>query len=177
MPSGKFHDAITCVLTIPIFAVSSLVSPNLLASTVVTAAFLFGGLMFGPDLDTLSRPYTRWGPVRPIWLPYRHFFPHRSRFSHGLLFGALFRVIYFLGVATLIFLIGITLYRMASTGGVPGYAEIRNFWSPIGIALRSHLGNEILVIVFIGLWAGAASHTFTDMAGSFIKTGRSGKFF
>lgn len=177
MPSGKFHDALTFVLAIPVFAGSILATANLLASTVVTAAFLFGGLMFGPDLDTVSRPYTRWGPVRTIWLPYRHFFPHRSRFSHGLLFGALFRVIYFLGVATLIFLLGMTLYGMASTGGFPGYAEILSFWSPVGSVLRFHLGNEILVIIFIGLWTGAASHTFTDMAGSFIKTGRSGKFF
>ena len=177
MPSGKFHDAITCVLTIPVFAVSSLASANLLASTVVTAAFLFGGLMFGPDLDTVSRPYTRWGPARSIWLPYRYFFPHRSRFTHGLFFGSLIRVIYFLGVATLILLGGSMIYRTVSTGGVSGYADILNFWAPIGSVLRLHLGNEILFIIFVGLWAGAASHTFTDMAGSFIKTGRSGKLF
>jgi hypothetical protein len=31
-------------------------------------------------------------------------------------------------------------------------------------------------LTFAGLWSGAASHTFADMAGTYIKTGRSGGF-
>ena len=57
--------------------------------------------MFGPDLDTTSKQYSRWSAIRWIWVPYRTFFKHRSTFSHGIIFGALLRVIYFLGVITL----------------------------------------------------------------------------
>src|SRR4051794_28037618 len=102
MPSGRTHDAITFILAAPAFAAAYAVTHNLSASAVVTAAFIFGGLMFGPDLDTVSRQYSRWGPVRLLWYPYRSFFTHRSRFSHGLLFGALIRVIYFMGVVTVV---------------------------------------------------------------------------
>jgi uncharacterized metal-binding protein len=177
MPSGKVHDAITFGLALPAFGTAYLVTDDLTASVTSCAAFLFGGLMFGPDLDTVSRPYTRWGPARALWLPYQYFFPHRSRFSHGLVFGALLRVIYFLGTVSLLSLIGAYLYQTFSGGRPPGIGEIASLWTPVGTALRGSFGENILVFIFAGLWAGAASHTFTDMAGSFIKTGRSGKFF
>src|SRR5207244_3431768 len=101
MPSGKTHDAITLLLAAPAFAVTYVATKNYSASLVVAAMFIFGGLMFGPDLDTVSRQYSRWLIFRFIWLPYRRFFKHRSRFSHGLIFGAFGRVVYFMGVLTL----------------------------------------------------------------------------
>jgi uncharacterized metal-binding protein len=177
MPSGKVHDAITLGLTIPAFGAAYLATSSLAASLICGVAFIFGGLMFGPDLDTVSRPYSRWGPVRGIWLPYRYFFPHRSRFSHGLIFGALIRVIYFLGVVTLICLVSAYLYQTFNGGRLPGVSDIEQMWNPVGHGLRAYFGTNFLVIVFAGLWAGAASHTITDLAGSFIKTGRSGKLF
>ena len=70
-------------------------------SAIIAIAFVFGGVMFGPDLDTVSRQYSRWFVFRFLWYPYRTFFKHRSRFSHGLIFGALVRVVYFLGVLTI----------------------------------------------------------------------------
>src|SRR5580765_6344741 len=102
MPSGKTHDAITFLLAIPAFAVSYSVTRSMTASAVAFVAFVFGGLMFGPDLDTVSKQYSRWFIFRFLWFPYRHFFKHRSRFSHGLIFGALIRVVYFLGTVTLL---------------------------------------------------------------------------
>src|SRR4051812_4362040 len=101
MPSRKTHDAITLILAAPAFAATYAATKSIPASTVVAAAFIFGGFMFGPDLDTVSRQYSRWLIFRFIWLPYRRFFKHRSRFSHGLVFGALGRVIYFMGALTL----------------------------------------------------------------------------
>jgi len=78
---------------------------------------------------------------------------------------------------TLLLLFGAYVYQALRGGKLPGVDEIVGFWGPVGATLRESFGENILILVFAGLWAGAASHTFTDMAGSFIKTGRSGKFF
>ncbi len=83
MPSGKTHDAFTFILAIPIAASVFVITGELATSSIVTITFLFGGLMFGPDLDTHSNQYTRWGIFRVLWLPYQKFFSHRSRWSHG----------------------------------------------------------------------------------------------
>jgi len=176
VPSGKTHDAITYILTVPAFAAAYAVTRDVASAGTVAAAFVVGGIMFGPDLDTVSRQYSRWFYLRFLWLPYRWCFKHRSRFSHGLFLGALFRVIYFLGVST--FAVYLAAFVIASLYGSRPYdleyfAEV---WRSIGAFIRRYLGENFLLLLFIGLWLGAASHTFTDMAGSFIKTGRMAKF-
>src|ERR1051325_7850197 len=98
MPSGKTHDAITILLAAPTFAAAWVLTRSLALAAVATTAMLFGGFMFGPDLDIQSKQYTRWGVFRFLWLPYKVVFRHRSRWSHGLLFGTLIRVIYFVMV-------------------------------------------------------------------------------
>ena len=40
---------------------------------------------------------------------------------------------------------------------------------------EGEVARSITSITTPGLWFGAASHTFTDMAGSFVKTGRVSK--
>ncbi|HKX83242.1 MAG TPA: metal-binding protein, partial [Pyrinomonadaceae bacterium] len=87
MPSGRTHDLITIALVAPAFAVAYAFSGDTPVSIVVTAGLLFGGLMFGPDLDTGSKQYARWSFLKVLWFPYRMFFKHRSRWSHGLIFG------------------------------------------------------------------------------------------
>ncbi len=176
MPSGKTHDVITFILTVPAFAAAYVTTYSIVSAATVAAAFAFGGIMFGPDLDTVSRQYARWFFLRFLWLPYRWCFKHRSRFSHGLVFGALLRVIYFLGVSTLAVYL-LSLVASSLIGSRPydlGY--FTEVWRSIGEFVREHLGSDFLLLVFIGLWLGAASHTFTDMAGSFVKTGRVAKF-
>lgn len=176
MPSGRTHDAITFLTAVPAFAAGYVATRSLLAASVVTAAYLFGGLMFGPDLDTVSVQHSRWSVFRSMWAPYRMFFKHRSRFSHGLVFGALIRVIYFLGVVTLM-AFGAAIVVTAMTGGrVPELFDAARTWQRVGEYSRSHFGPDFFLLVFLGLWLGAAGHTFTDMAGSFIKTGRVAKF-
>jgi uncharacterized metal-binding protein len=176
MPSGRTHDAITIALAVPAFAAAYAVTKSFATSTVVAATFAFGGLMFSPDLDTVSRQYSRWLVFRFIWLPYRRFFKHRSRFSHGLIFGAFGRVVYFMGVLTLIAFLASCCFAAYSARKIPGLDDIARMWQPIGELIRVNFGQHFLMIVFVGLWLGAASHTFTDMAGSFIKTGRMAKF-
>lgn len=176
MPSGRTHDAITFLLAAPAFALAFAGTGRFGASITVAGAFVLGGLMFGPDLDTVSRQYSRWFIFRFLWLPYRSFFKHRSRFSHGLILGAFIRVVYFLGIVTLIGFIAAYASAAYSGGKLPGAEQITSVWRPIGDFIRAWFGEHFLVLIFLGLWLGAASHTFTDMAGSFIKTGRVAKF-
>lgn len=176
MPSGKTHDAITFILTVPTFACSWLYSQSLPLAALVTGAFLFGGLMFGPDLDTHSKQYTRWSVFSFLWYPYKVFFKHRSRWSHGLVFGTLFRVIYFMGALTLVSFLIVFFAALYSGGESPKLLEFARSWQEIGVFVRANFGEYAFPAVFIGLWLGAASHTFADLAGSFIKTGRIGEF-
>jgi Uncharacterized metal-binding protein len=176
MPSGKTHDAITFLLAVPVGAAAFAVTKNVSVSAAIAAAFLFGGLMFGPDLDTVSKQYARWWIIKPLWFPYRMFFKHRSRWSHGLIFGTVLRVLYFMGIVTLgAFLMSVAVTSW-SGGKMPGLVEFAGAWQWIGQFGRDHLGENVFVILFCGLWLGAASHTFTDMAGTFIKTGRVTEF-
>lgn len=176
MPSGKTHDAVTFLLTAPVWGAVWKFTDSIALATLVTSGFLFGGLMFGPDLDTLSKQYTRWGILRTLWYPYQAFFKHRSRWSHGLVFGTFLRVVYFIGVLTLLSFLVTFLVSVWLGGEVPQLFEFTKKWSGIGVFVRDNLGEYAFYAVFAGLWLGAASHTLTDMAGSFIKTGRPGEF-
>src|ERR687894_28659 len=112
MPSGKTHDAITIILAAPTFVAAWGITGNLALALLATGAMLFGGLMFGPDLDIQSRQYTRWGIFRFLWLPYRGMFRHRSRWSHGIIFGTLIRVVYFAAALAIIASIAVYLRAM-----------------------------------------------------------------
>ena len=177
MPSGNTHDAITFLLAVPAAIAGFVLTHSVVSASVVGVAFLFGGLMFGPDLDTVSRQYSRWSVLKFLWFPYRHFFKHRSRLSHGLVFGALIRVIYFMGAVTATVLVGAAVWAAYSGGKMPDAAEIARVWRLIGGFVRANFGDNFMLIAFLGLWLGAASHTLTDVVGSFIKTGRIAKLF
>lgn len=172
MPSARTHDTVTFLLAAPAFAVGYTVFGELTAGAAVAGAFLFGGLMFGPDLDTSSRQYSRWSIFKFLWLPYSTFFPHRSRWSHGLIFGTLFRVIYFLGVLTLASFAGAYVAAAISGGDLPRLGELMSEWTTIGSWVNTNLGRQFIPSVFAGMWLGAASHTVTDVAGTYVKTGR-----
>ncbi|NDG73786.1 MAG: hypothetical protein EBX49_00250 [Synechococcaceae bacterium WB8_1B_136] len=86
MASGQQHDRATWLLALPFGA---LWWPWLGLTGVATAglAFLLGGLLLSPDLDTHSQPTRRWGPLRLLWWPYRQLLRHRSLLSHSPLLG------------------------------------------------------------------------------------------
>jgi len=172
MPSGHVHDAITIVLAAPAAVGTYVLTRDLPTAVIVAVAFIFAGVMFGPDLDTKSKQYSRWGPLRLIWLPYRTIFRHRSRWSHGLIFGTLLRVVYFMGVATVIAFAAFTAYSYASAGDIPNIANFTRGWESIGTASGAHSILQALMATLIGMWAGAASHTLTDISITYIKTGR-----
>jgi uncharacterized metal-binding protein len=176
MPSGKTHDAITFLFVAPVFAATWKTTESVSLASTVTVAFLFGGLMFGPDLDTVSKQYSRWSFMRFLWYPYQAFFKHRSRWSHGLIFGTFLRVVYFIGVLTLVSFVAAYILAVYTGGDLPRLVEFTKTWQQIGDFVRANLGEYAFAAIFAGLWLGAASHTLTDMAGSFVKTGRVTEF-
>lgn len=60
---------------------------------------------------------------------------------------------------------------------MPGPLSIIGEWRTAGGIVRTSLGEEILPTLLIGMWAGAVSHSLTDIAVSYIKTGRVSKLF
>src|SRR5919197_2468736 len=106
MPSGRTHDLITFALAPAIFVGAQIHWGRPLVSLVATAAMVFAGLMFGPDLDLYSKQYRRWGPLRFIWFPYMIAFSHRSRLSHGIMLSTIVRVLYFIAVVALLMTLG-----------------------------------------------------------------------
>lgn len=172
MPSGKTHDAVTFLFAAPTFAAAWQFSRSIPLALIVTFTFLFGGLMFGPDLDTHSKQYTRWGILCYLWYPYQAFFKHRSRWSHGLIFGTFLRIVYFMGVLTLVSFFAAYLLAIYAGGDLPDLMQFTKTWQNIGDYVRADLGKYVFAYVFAGLWLGAASHTLTDIAGTFIKTGK-----
>lgn len=176
MPGVRTHDAITFLLAPPVFAGAYGAGAGIYASSAVTAAFLFGGLMFGPDLDTASTQYSRWRIFRFLWLPYRMFFKHRSRWSHGLTFGALLRVVYFMGALTLASFLSMSVYAAATYGEVPHIQHFTRAWHEIGRLVGDNFGPYSVLWIFAGVWLGAASHTLTDITVTYVKTGRTGEY-
>lgn len=172
MPSGTSHDAITILLSAPVAVGAYAITRDLPTAVVAAIAFIFAGVMFGPDLDTKSKQYSRWGPLRLLWIPYRTVFRHRSRWSHGLIFGTLFRVVYFLGAVTVITFAAYAAYSYIASGLVPSSTTFVRGWEWIGSAAGSGSAMEVLLTVLLGMWLGAASHTLTDVAITYIKTGR-----
>src|SRR3982750_1204758 len=161
MPSGKTHDMVTLVLAPPTFAAAWGLTGSVWLSAAATVAMLFGGLMFGPDLDIQSRQYTRWGPLRFLWWPYKVIFRHRSRWSHGIVFGTLIRVVYFASVLTLLFWAFVYARAFFTAGGeVPGLRGV----TPVGptsedAAAAGGMGPRVFLPMLAGLWGGAGSHT------------------
>jgi len=146
MPSGRTHDAITFLLAVPAVAVTYLVTQSISSCIIIGGAFVFGGLMFGPDLDTVSRQYSRWFIFRFLWFPYRSFFAHRSRFSHGLIFGALLRVVYFMGVTTLLAYLLVYTWMSIAGGKTPAVAGFAIAWSTTGNFVRSNFGEDFFLL-------------------------------
>ncbi|MFO7629690.1 MAG: DUF2227 family putative metal-binding protein [Prochlorococcaceae cyanobacterium] len=93
MASGRQHDRATWLLALPF---GLLWGPALgpVGVAVAGLAFLAGGLLLSPDLDTRSNAMRRWGPLQPLWWPYRRLLSHRSLFSHSPLLGMGLRLAY-----------------------------------------------------------------------------------
>ncbi|WP_250123342.1 metal-binding protein [Chroococcidiopsis sp. CCMEE 29] len=163
MPSGRTHDRITLwglpFLTALTFGHTQ--SGNI--TLIVSGAFLFSGLMFGPDLDIYSVQYKRWGYLRWVWIPYQKTLRHRSLLSHGLIIGTTLRILYlgcWLGILG-IFLLGIA--QLVWDVGWSWQLLVKS----VQQSLTQHTGEWLAL--YLGLELGAMSHAVSDWGSSVYK--------
>ena len=166
MPAGKTHDKITLWLTPLIIGGGFWVTRNDRLTLLMAIAFVFSGLMFGPDLDIYSRQYQRWGWLRWIWLPYRALLRHRSPFSHGFLIGTVLRLVYvgLLGFCLGLLAIGGLWLGQRGQGTILSQVTDWSGW----LAWGQQYQGELLAS-FIALELGAMSHSVCDWTGSWWK--------
>ncbi|EAZ88591.1 metal-binding protein [Crocosphaera chwakensis] len=164
MPSGRTHDRITYLSLLPLVIIIYSLTRRIEWLFWFSGAYLFSGLMFGPDLDIYSVQYKRWGIIRWIWLPYQSCFKHRSFFSHGFILGTAIRVIYLL---TIILIVAIFIVAIAQLiWGFPW--NWRNFANRSFNLLKNRYLAEAIVTL-IALELGAMSHSFSDYLVSYFK--------
>ncbi len=167
MPSGQTHDRITLWglpwLVLCIYATTR--SSKL--TLIVGGAYLFAGLMFGPDLDIHSVQFKRWGCLRWIWLPYQKSLNHRSVLSHGLLIGTTIRILYLAAIVLMLGVLGIALAQVI-------WNFDWNWRSALVTGTQTLYQNYRLeaIALFVGLEIGAMSHAFSDWLGSMLKYSR-----
>lgn len=162
MPKGKTHDKISFLLVLPTFLATYFYTQDLNLSVLVTIFMLFGGLMFGPDLDINSKQYQRWGPLRFLWLPYQKIFSHRSPFTHGIFLGTLVRIGYFFLVITLVTII-ISYAWLIFHSKTPDLEGLIIQNTNQILILAKVIPKYYLMGMLIGVWLGATSHTIADL--------------
>ena len=130
---------------------------------LVSGSFLFGGLMFGPDLDIYSCQYQRWGWFKAIWLPYQKSLRHRSFLSHGPLIGTALRILYLA--------IWIVVFGMLGLAVAEKVGNLGGNWQDVVLSYgRSIWEHHIEILaIYIGLELGAMSHYLSDWGGSAYK--------
>jgi len=163
MPAGRTHDRITLWSLPWVAGCSFAFSRDSKLTLLLCGAFLFAGLMFGPDLDISSRQFKRWGWLKCIWIPYQKSMRHRSFLSHGPGVGTVLRLIYLGAWMSMPVILGLAV--------VSQFHPLPWNWPFILRTVARSLGEhraECLVI-WIGLELGAMSHSLSDWGGSFIK--------
>ncbi len=162
MPSGRTHDRITLWALPFITGITFFQTRSGNLTLLVAGGFIFGGLMFGPDLDIYSRQFQRWGFLRFIWLPYQKSLRHRSFLSHGPIIGTTLRVLY---LSSIISVLAIVVLEVAEKLWNVGFT-----WQFVGATVMksSRYSTEFLAL-FLGLELGAMSHYVSDWGGSTYK--------
>ncbi|NJO93816.1 MAG: metal-binding protein [Hydrococcus sp. RM1_1_31] len=164
MPSGRTHDRITFWCLPAIVGFSYLLTQKGELTLIVASAFLFGGLMFGPDLDIYSVQFKRWGILRWLWLPYQKFLKHRSQLSHGLIIGTTLRIIYLLVCLLLAAIPGVALAQL-----IFGFDWNWQHFARDGVRRMIQDYPTEAIALTIGLELGAMSHYLSDSIGSALK--------
>jgi uncharacterized metal-binding protein len=163
MPSGRTHDRITLWALPMVAGVSFWQTRSGNVTLLVAGGFMFGGLMFGPDLDIYSRQYQRWGVLRWIWLPYQKSLRHRSFLSHGPIIGTTLRVVYLSSLLAVVAMVMVAVADKLWNVSVTW----QDLEGTVGRSLSSY-ATECFAL-FLGLELGAMSHSLSDWGGSAYK--------
>lgn len=158
MPSGSTHDRITLWSLPVVSSCTYALTQSSDRTLLVSGAFLFSGLMFGPDLDIYSIQYKRWGYLRWLWLPYQRTVKHRSLLSHGLIIGTTVRLLYLAAWISLLGIFGLGIAQLV--GFSWNWQLLREF------AQRSTYS---AIALFAGLEIGAISHIVSDRISTYYK--------
>jgi len=157
VPSGRTHDGLTWGAVFPLSFGIAWYGDGWVSALLFGAGFLFGGLMFGPDLDLPSVQVRRWGPLGVMWKPYQRMFRHRSRWTHGMVVGPLIRILY-LGVWVAGLGIGLAAIAAALGATVPRWERVAEQLA-LGLAGMDPAG---VWYALLGIWGGSALHTAAD---------------
>ncbi|MEL7225148.1 MAG: metal-binding protein [Cyanobacteria bacterium P01_D01_bin.36] len=162
MPSGRTHDRITFWCLPAVVIPTALITRSPVITSIVSASFLVGGLMLGPDLDIHSVQYTRWGPLRWIWLPYQIAIKHRSPISHGPIIGTALRVIYLS--------FWLALFALLTVETLNFFWDAKLSWEVLQDPFRNLAQKYLIewVAIVIGLELGSVSHSVSDSIGSYL---------
>lgn len=166
MPSGRIHDRITYICLPGAGLLGYWLTQQWPLTGVFMGGFLFGGLMFGPDLDVRSVQSRRWGWLAWIWRPYRDRLRHRSWLSHGPLAGTLGRVLYLTVWLAIFLLLGLEVSNAA------GYTAVT--WAGLWQGTTSFLWRYrgLWLTLLLGIECGAMSHSLSDWLVSAWKRSR-----
>lgn len=157
MPSGRIHDRITWLSFPPLALFGYLLTSRGDWILWFSGAYVFSGLMFGPDLDIYSLQYKRWGVIRWIWLPYQSCLKHRSFLSHGFLVGTLVRLIYLTMIVLIVSIFGVAIAQLIIGFNWNWQAFIQH---NVNLIINQYFAQAITI--FIGLELGAMSHSLSD---------------
>lgn len=168
MPSGRTHDRLTWLSTVPLVGMIGMGSQWDWALAAGLGS-LFGGLYFSGDLDTVSRPLKRWGLLGWIWWPYRRLVPHRGVLSHGLVWGPLFRLCY-LALVGFVLLAAVTALSqgLGLTTTAVGIGE--GAGRALGWAWA--VDRALVLALLAGIFYANAVHSLTDWLVSFVNKAR-----
>ncbi|MEI8306880.1 MAG: metal-binding protein [Chloroflexales bacterium] len=166
MPDARTHDIITIASAVVLAPLTQIAQVSALGigpfdawpnSAWLVIAHVISGVMFSPDLDLDSAIDNRWGIFFWIWRPYMWIVPHRSFWSHSLIFSPLLRMAYFYVVS-----LGIILganWLLSQVGIVmPDYS--RQLSRTIS-QVTADYPNASLAFV-IGFCTGSAAHSIAD---------------
>ncbi|NTW02714.1 MAG: metal-binding protein [Oscillochloris sp.] len=166
MPDAHTHDLITYASAAALVPLTQIVQVSTLGIPASSAwpntawlviAHVISGVLFSPDLDLDSAIDNRWGIFFWIWRPYMWAIPHRSGWSHSLIFAPLLRLAYFYFVM-LGLLIGAT-WLLGLLGIV-----VPDYHTQIALALnRVTVENPAAAMAFlVGFCTGSAAHSIAD---------------
>ena len=168
MAAGKTHDWVTYVLILPTMWVGyGLLGLSMYIMILVGLGVWIGGIYLSPDLDTRSRPFYRWGPLRFIWWPYQWVAKHRSSLSHGIVWAPIFRCVYLTAILILLYLVMTNAINTLLYGHKPDFLGNRP-------EILYFFGNHAkdLLYLGVGVWLGSLYHVGLDMLASAGSVGR-----